>query len=400
MTALVDDPRREVIRPRIRVATRVARGALVLAVIAVGAAIPVVSRHSQTPDVIVESFRIPLVVPMITTTEPPLRTTPPRRIGCSLPISQIGLVGDKYLHSRSPAGLTGVAASATGCTIAIWGARDAYVSRDDGASFARFAGEESRAADPWAARAGVAVAVGADETVYLVRSGRLELELRDGTVREHALPDASFDRIHVSSRWLVVRSRDRLAASDDAGLTWKIQPLPAAMTAAAIRFDDDGAMHLAAAAGANDPVTYHRGHVRGGPWTAVWTSPPHRPYTDPYNPSRGDPYSSSIDAFAFGSDGQLYAEHYDAHGHRLFVVSPSGATTTAAKLPSPSVLRGVAIVGPAWGPVTRDAHGLVLTIVEGRGPVRTSDQLDRLMTAAWSSGGRGRGRWLVGGVVP
>ncbi|MBA3542301.1 MAG: hypothetical protein H0T79_21980 [Deltaproteobacteria bacterium] len=375
---------------------------------AIGALIPlVVDRAPRSAAVVVERYAIPLVVPAITTTEPPLHVTPPRRIGCTLPVSQIGLVANKYLDAHTPTGLTGVAASATGCTIAVWGAREVYVSRDDGASMARLAAPSPPSgADAWAQPSGadawaqpsVEVAVSAAEVVYVLRSGRLELERRDGTLLARAIPHPSFEHIHASDRWIVLRSADQLAASEDEGITWHLQPVPAAMTAAAIRVGDDGALHLAAVPGKAAPVTYYLGNVRGGGWRAVWTSPPHRPYVDPSNPSRGDSYHSSIDAFAFGTDGQLHAERYDAYGIQVFAVAASGTSTISEKLGTPGVLRGVTIVGPAWGLTARDAHGAVLTIVEGRGPVRTFEQLDHVMTAAWTSGGQGR--WLVGGVVP
>jgi hypothetical protein len=72
--------------------------------------------------------------------------------------------------------------------------------------------------------------------------------------------------------------------------------------------------------------------------------------------------------------------------------------TTSDKLDEPSVLRGTQIAGASasWG--ARDAHGLVLTVLAGRGPVRVAENLDRLMDVAWAYDQRGR--WLVGGVVP
>jgi len=366
-----------------------------------GAAISLMLARSPT-SVIVHFERSPVTiqvpVPVSPSPEKPPRATVPRRIGCTLPWSQIGLAGDESLTTRSPTDLQGVAASATGCTIAIWGSHDVFVSRDDGASFTRLVAGDAQA-DPRAVNVFPAVAVGADEAVYVARAEQLQIELADGTTRERVLPGSGFYRIEVSGRWLIVQSRDRLATSEDAGVTWHPQPTPAAMTTSAVFVDDGGAIHLAAATGMDAPITYYLGDVHGRGWQAIWTSPPHRSYGSPNDPSRIDSYHSSIDAFAFGNDGRLYAQRYDSYGYQVFAVSASGAAASADKLEDPSVLRGASIAGTSryWG--ARDAHGLTLSIFRGRGPVRTSENLDRLIDVSWGSG-NGRGRWLVGSIVP
>jgi len=389
--------KRDGLRGRARAAMR---WAPFTAAAVLGAAISLMLARSPRPAVVhFERAPVPIPVPVFPSPEEPPRVTVPRRIGCTLPLSQIGLVGDKYLKTRSPSDLRGVAASATGCTIAVWGSLGVFVSRDDGATFTRLVARAGQA-DPWAVNASPAVAVGADEAVYVARAEQLQIELADGTTRERVLPGSGFDRIHVSGPWLIVQSRDQLAASDDAGVTWHPQPTPAAMTASTVFVDDDGAIHLAAATGADAPITYYLGDVHGRGWRTVWTSPPHRSYRSPHDPSRTDSYHSSIDAFAFGSDGRLYAQRYDAYGYQVFAVSASGAVTSADKLENSSVLRGASIAGTSrdWG--ARDAHGLTLSILEGRGPIRSSENLDRLMDVAWRWGSDGRGRWLVGSIVP
>ncbi len=170
------------------------------------------------------------------------------------------------------------------------------------------------------------------------------------------------------------------------------------MTSATVFVDDDGAIHLAAATGADTPITYYLGDAQGRGWRTVWTSPPHRSWAAPNDPSRRDPYQSSIDAFAFGNDGRLYAQRYDAYGYQVFAVSVSGAVTSSNRLENPSVLHGASIAGTSAFRVACDAHGSMLSIVGGRGPVRTSGGLDRPLDMAWASDGHGR--WLVGSIVP
>jgi len=87
---------------------------------ALGAAISLMLARSPRPTIVrFERYPVPIAVPVPPSPKPPPRGTVPRRIGCTLPVSQIGLVG-MDLETRSPRGLSGVAASATGCTIAVW----------------------------------------------------------------------------------------------------------------------------------------------------------------------------------------------------------------------------------------------------------------------------------------
>jgi hypothetical protein len=292
-----------------------ARWASLAAVVALSAVATVrVVRPPRRTYLRIDRAPFAIVMPMPERSEPLARAMVPRQIGCSLPVSQIGLAGDKDLQINAPRDLAGVAASATGCTIAVWSSHDVLVSRDDGATFTRLARQAN--ADPSAPTA-LAAAVATDETVYVIRAGRLEIELRDGTLLDRALPGPGFDRIQVSGRWLVVWSRDQLAVSGDAGGAWRVRPTPAAMTGAAVFIDETGVLHLAAMTARDAPLTYHLADAVGGAWRVVWTSPPHRAYADSHNPWNGDPYHSSSDAFAFGSNGKLYVQRYDAYGYQV-----------------------------------------------------------------------------------
>lgn len=410
----------EVIVPRKAYA---ARAAGVATCIAIGAVPAWLLAPSPRPGVLVERTPVPITVRVPAPGEPAPRSEPaspavlPRRVGCTLPPSQIGLIGDVRMAMRVRDDMRGVAASSTGCTLAAWGFSDVWVSRDDGASFTRFA-VPGAAADPRGASSPPVVAVGADESVYVLRAERLEIEHRDGTTHHRAAPGRGFDRIHTSNGWIVLRSRDQLAASRDDGATWQVQPLPPAMArmAAAARatmpganqtpgslitdpeamndasvfVDEHGAIRLAASA-PDEPVTYHVGDVRGGAWRTAWASQPR--LTTPY----ADGKYQSISAFAFGDDGQLYAERHDEHGIHLLVISPSGAVSTPPRLPARSPLAGASLAGMAgyWG--ARDSHGQRVYVLHGRGPVRTAEEAEYLAPSTYQEG---RGRWLVAGIVP
>jgi hypothetical protein len=411
----------EVIIPRKALAVRSAR---IAACVALGAVPAWLLAPAPRPGVLVERTPVPITVRVPAPSEPARNEPAPatvqqRRVGCTLPVSHIGLIGDLQRVRRSRDDLRGVAASSTGCTLAVWGFSDVWVSRDDGASFTKLA-IAGTTADPRAASFPVA-AVGANESVYVLRADRLEIEHRDGTTHHTGVPGRGFDRIHASNGWVVLRSRDQLAASRDDGATWQVQPLPQAMArmAAAVRatspganqtpgslitdpeamndasvfVDEHGAIRLAATS-PDEPVAYYVGDVRGGAWRTVWTSPPPRNVT--VNGQAADMYRS-INAFAFGNDGQLYAERADAFGLEIFVVSPSGAVSTLPRLPARSPLRGASLAGMSgnWG--ARDAHGQRVYVLHGRGPIRTAEEAEYMALQTYQ---QGRGRWLVDGIVP
>lgn len=415
----------EIIVPRKALAARLAR---ITACVALGAVPAWLLAPVPRPGVLVERYPVPITVRVPARSEPthgePARNEVappavlPRRVGCTLPRNHIGLSGHLQSVTRAPHDLKGVAASSTGCTLAAWRPRDVWVSRDDGASFARLALAGS-ADDPRNASV-VAVAVGANESVYVLRADRLEIEHRDGTLHRRAVPGPGFDRIHAGNGWLVLRSRDQLAASRDDGATWQVQALPqamvrvaaavratapranqipgspmtepAAMNDAAVFVDEHGAIRLAATS-PDEPVTYHVGDLRGSAWRTVWTSLPR--LATPDDAGR----SQSISAFAFGDDGQLYAERHDQYGIELLAVSPSGAVSAVPKLPAPSTLRGASLAGMSgnWG--VRDAHGQRVHVLHGRGPIRSEDETEAAYLAP-PTYQDGSGRWLVGGIVP
>ena len=330
-------------------------------------------------------------------TPAPARSAAPRRIGCTLPVSHIGLFADEARAASAATRLLGVAASATGCTIATWTAGRVDVSRDDGATFSVLATFSTRAAptaDPWAPStpAVPSVAVADDQTVYVLHGAQLLVDRADGTHVERTLA-ARYDRIYASGRWIIVTSRQALALSDDAGETWSIRGAPPASTSAAVFVADDRSVRFAAATGTEAPVIYYVGDGRS--WRAVWTSPPHRAYVDTANPWNHDRYTSSIDVFAFGRDGRLHAQRYDAYGYQVFTIEASGDATVATKLADTSALAGAAIAttstsaGGAF-----DAHGLRLAIDQGRGPFRIADETPLLVSYADASR-----RWLTNLVV-
>jgi hypothetical protein len=379
------------------------RLASLAALFSLGAIIPLILARAPRSSAVVFEHR-PVAVPVATTpaTVPsppaaliaaaPAHVAVPRRIDCTRPLSQIGFTGNNYLSIRIPTGLRGVAASPSGCTIAIWGSHDIFLSRDDGASFVRLL--PPRPLDAWADDLHTDVAIDADETVYALRGGRLEIEHRDGTTHERAIPGAAFDHIHLSGRWLVLRSRDQLAASADRGATWHLRAVPPALTSATLRLDDDGTIHLAAATGTDDPVIYYIGDA-SHTWRKLWISPPHRPAIDPNRNPPSDPYHVSIAAFAFGADGRLYAERNDGRGNQIFAVSPTGDATIPTEL-DPMLFRGALVAGTTepWGAF--DAHGLMLSLYGGRGPIRTTET--HLMSYVGQQ--QGEGRWLIGGIAP
>jgi hypothetical protein len=327
----------------------------------------------------------------------PARAIAPRRIGCTLPVSQIGLFEHEASAAGAPSRLLGVAASAIGCTIATWSAGRVDVSRDDGATFSELATFSTRAtptADPWAAAppAVPSVAVAEEQTVYVLHGAQLLVDRADGARVERTLA-APYDRVYVSGRWVVVTSRAALALSDDAGATWSVQAAPPASTSAAVFVAGDRSVRFAAATGKDAPVIYSVGDGRG--WRRVWTSPPHRAYVDEANPWNGDSYTSSIDAFAFGGDGRLYAQRYDASGSQVFTVEPSGAATAATQLVDTSALAGAAIAMTSTAVEgARDAHGMRLAIDRGRGPFRITEEKQLLVSLADNSR-----RWLSNVVV-
>jgi hypothetical protein len=109
--------------------------------------------------------------------------------------------------------------------------------------------------------------------------------------------------------------------------------------------------------------------------------------------------SHSIDGFAFGTDGKLYAGRNGYHGMQVFVVSASGTVTESKRLPPEPVLRDLAIRTPLAGvpAMARDAHGLLLTLIDGRGPVRISDNVADVLPPFLQGHD---GRWLVGNFLP
>jgi hypothetical protein len=380
-----------------------ARWAAQIASVAIGAAIPMILLRAPATGVSME--RRPVPVPVIKPAALSGQPKPPRRIGCTLPVSQIGLAGIDRYDTRPVPELIGVAASATGCTIAVWGHRDVFVSRDDGASFSRLApaSDMSSILPPDSTPV---VAVGPYETVYVIRNGRLEIETRDGSVHSAALPDPAFRRIRVSDNWVVVWSHDQIATSPDNGKNWYRIALPAMsapLTNAAVHIAQD-AFHLAVAVGENEPVTYYTSDLGHANWHTVWTSPPTRAHGERHASWRPETVFPSVESFAFGNDGVLYAERRDAAKHstwyelQVFAVTPSGSATMSIAIANPWVLRGAPIAGPSADREARDAHGLRLALHGGSGPVRMASSLEQLVDPSW--GNADKGRWLVGSIVP
>jgi len=319
------------------------------------------------------------------TRPPPLATHVAIHADCSRPLSQIGIPGDQHNDALKRDDLLGIATSPTGCTIVVWTWDEVMVSRDDGLTFVTL---PRRATDDTSA------AVDRDAIVYVARDGVLEVVDTAGTITRRPLPDRTLHHIAATGRWLVLRSEHELAASDDAGITWHVVPLPVAdITSAAVHITDDDAVHLAVAT-AREPLRYFTGNLRAGTWRAIWSPPAKRPYTDPANPTRPDPYQS-ISAFAFGADGTLYAERYDAYGFHVFAVTGDGRFTTTDKLVDRTVLLGATIYGIDGILEARDAHDYPLALWRGQGPVRITDDIEHVYGACC----RDQGRWLVGSVV-
>jgi hypothetical protein len=314
-------------------------------------------------------------VPIEVAVEPRARMIGVPKADCSLPSSQIGLLALRHGAINTPRDRIGVAASRTGCTLAVWGARDVDVSRDGGSTFTRIA-----MGDRWSG-AVPAVAVSANETVYIARGDKLLIAPRDGALVTRDLPLRDVMRTYASSGSLIARTDRELAISRDDGVTWSIQSLPVTVHAAAIIAGEDGTLYLAAATARDAPVTYYVGER--GAWRAVWTSPLH---------------SASTHAFAFGFDRKLYVERLNNVSVEIFAVGPDGAAASIEKLADPSVLNGATIEGTqvTWG--ARDGQGSMLALVDGRGPVRMNEYLDHLMTTGWSD--PYPRRWIVGTVVP
>jgi hypothetical protein len=310
--------------------------------------------------------------------------------GCSLPVSEIGILASAADVS-APTNLSGIAASATGCTIVTWNTSgDVFVSRDDGATYARL--PVFPVVDPWAAR-DLSAAVGRDETVYVVRAAGLEVVTRDGNIVLRDVPTADLGHIVVSGRWILMRSATQLAASEDEGRSWRVVRAPANIMTAAI--DDDGTVRLAVALTPNT-LRYDVGNLHDGGWRTIWTCPAHRLYADPSNPTRLDSYHD-VDGFAFGSDGVLYAERYDAYGYQVLAITRSGDMRTIDRLADAAPLRGATVLWGGHPVAVRDADGDMLLLRQGQGPFRQSANNDHVMPMAYATESE---RWLVGGVQP
>jgi hypothetical protein len=322
------------------------------------------------------------------TTPPALATKPspsPRapiratvRGACRSP-NVIGPVGTT---SRSPRGLTelaGVAASASGCTLAVWNHSGAYVSRDDGTSWVHVLAVTTRAHD---------VAIGAAEQVFILAQDELAVARGDGTSAYRQLPFTMPTWVATSGDWVIVAIQRELALSHDEGATWTRHALPRALTGpTAFHIDQAGTISLAIGASRDEPLALFRSSPAG--WHEAWTSP-HPPQQQPPH----------IDAFAFARDGALIVA--DMNRPALVLVASDDRVTTTPGLPATIDLAGISIAGAALTNMQQvaayDAHGNVLMVFYGRGPIRFINPEISAFTII--NPYNERGHWLVGDLMP
>lgn len=297
---------------------------------------------------------------------------------CTRPVGLIGLAGTS-LSPQFPDHLLGVAASATGCTLAVWSSEGVYISRDDGAAWTRAVTTATLANE---------VAIDAAENVYIVTHD-LAVGHPDGTTASHRLPFDHVQRVATSGAWVIVASARELAISRDEGATWERHATPEQLTSAAWFVDGAGAIRVAVGGETpDDPITLWNLTAAG--WRLLWTSPAHVPVIDRSYPDGKDGQTASINQYAFAHDGTLAAEVWDRREHRIFLVDAAGAVKTADKIPAS--LAFTAITGTKGDWATRDAHGTLIVLLNQRGPIRLDDHADTMLLG-YSDAAQ---RWLVG----
>ena len=315
---------------------------------------------------------------------------PPRPASGSCPdsIATIGQASPGILSARSPDLLFGVAASATGCTIAIWNPDGTYLSRDDGATW-------SHVMTTGALEHGVAV--GADETVFILAGDALVVARRDGRSAVRSLPFSEINRVAVSNGLLMVAAAHELAFSRDDGVTWDRRVPPNLVwrdTPFALFVDAAGTIRIAlGGVTLDDPITLWIADGVG--WRPVWTAPTHHPYTEPRYPDWHETHVAAIDGFAFARDGTLAAEATDHDGDRIFLVDPRGTVTVVSELPTTLDFAGTPIIHTHAAVGACDAHGELLFLRGRRGPVRSAARLAHMGAPETSTD-----RWIVGDLQP
>ncbi|MEO6773390.1 MAG: hypothetical protein ABI467_10225 [Kofleriaceae bacterium] len=358
-------------------------GLVALAAVGVGIALGAVVQLALRGPVL-RSVEVTTSTVTFTAHHPPVLRAAHR--DCTRPLEVIGQVGGDYVWPNALDQLFGVAASRTGCTIAVWNPDGAYVSRDDGATWTHMLAAMLLAHD---------VAVDDAENVYLLANDDdLAVAHPDGTSAVHPLPFANINRVATSNGWVIVAAARELAVSHDEGATWQRHPTPASLprfTSSAVFVDAAGTVRLAIGGETpDDPITLW--DSAGAGWQRLWASPQHVPYRDPQYPDWREGRTASIDSYAFAHDGTLVAEVYDRSGDRFFVVDAHGTATKLAALPSALDLLGVVITGTHGDRAVRDAHGKLLVVTHRRGPVRLDDRPEHLDFG----GAPFSGRWLTG----
>jgi hypothetical protein len=286
------------------------------------------------------------------------------------------VIGPVSTASQVPRGLTeiaGVAASSSGCTLAVWNRSGAYVSRDDGTSWVRVLAVTTGAHD---------VAVGAAEQVFILAHDELAVIRGDGTSTYRELPFAKPTQVATSGDWVIVTNQRELALSHDEGATWTRQLLPRPLTGpGAFHVDQRGTVSLAIAGASRDePLALVRSTATS--WNEAWTT------------SRlAQPAQPHVDAFAFARDGTLVV--LDMSSPALVLVASNGGVTTAAALPSTIDLAG-ATVAAVHQVAAYDAHNRLLVVFMGRGPVRFTKAAPFVLINPYND----RGHWLVGDLMP
>jgi hypothetical protein len=215
----------------------------------------------------------------------------------------------------------------------------------------------------------------------------------------HALPFPDVNRVATSSGWVMVAATHELAFSHDDGATWVRRASPRPMprsTSSALFVDPSGTIRLAMGGETqDDPITLWISDGAG--WRAAWTSPPHRTYSDPRVPGWQETHVASIDAYAFAHDGTLAAEVFDRDGQRIYLVDPRGTTTTVPELPATLDFAGATLTGTHDDFGARDAHGHVLFLHGGRGPVRLEESVKHVL---YGPPYDFIGRWIIGDLQP
>lgn len=350
----------------------------VIAAIATGAVMGACTRRAAGPDDAASTTPPALAAKPSPSPPPraPIRATV--RGACRSP-NVIGPVGTTSRSLRGLTELAGVAASASGCTLAVWNRSGAYVSRDDGTSWVHVLAVTTRAHD---------VAIGAAEQVFILAHDELAVARGDGTSTYRHLPFTMPTWVATSGDWVIVATQRELALSHDEGATWTRHALPRALTGpTAFHVDQAGTISLAIGASRDEPLGLFRSSPAG--WHEAWTSP-HPPQQQPQH----------IDAFAFARDGTLIVS--DMNRPALVLVASDDRVTTTPGLPATIDLAGISIAGAALTNMQQvaayDAHGNVLMVFYGRGPIRFINPMISAFTII--NPYNERGHWLVGDLMP